>query len=250
MHATAPSASAAAPSAATSLPTSPTRRMVDAPTRLFHWLSVACLVGAYLTADGERWRLIHVVLGYTLAGLMAWRLVYGMLGPRQVRWSVLWGKLRLAPLWWQALRHGLRQGLGDGVGAKGPQPGGTAWGTWWRQGQNLALAASIAALLGVVLPLTFSGHASFNEWGGEWLGELHESIGEITWFLAWAHVGLVLALSLLRRKNLATPMWSGRQEGRGPDLAKRNHLWLAALMVLSVLGYWAWELLQAITRLA
>lgn len=248
MHATAPSASAASAATASALPKSATRRMVDAPTRLFHWLSVVCLVGAYVTADGERWRLIHVVLGYTLAGLMAWRLVYGILGPRQVRWSVLWGKLRLAPLWWQALRQGL--GLGKGLDDKGSQPAGTAWGTWWRQGQNLALAASIATLLGVVLPLTLSGYASFNEWGGDWLGELHESMGEFTWLLAWVHVGLVLAISLLRRKNLVAPMWSGHQEGRGPDLAKRNHLWLAAMMVLSVLGYWAWEVLQAITRLA
>ena len=176
-----------------------------------------------------------MVLGYSLAGLMAWRLVYGLLGPRQVRWSVLWGKLRLAPLWWQALL-GLWKGLGHG----GAPSASMAWGTWWRQGQNLALAASIAALLGVVLPLTFSGYASFNEWGGEWLGELHESMGEFTWFLAWAHVGLVLAISLLRR---------GRLEGRGPDLAKHNHRWLAALMVLSVLGYWIWEALQAWSRL-
>lgn len=240
MHATATSSPAGA-QPASAVPSSHSRRVVDAPTRLFHWLSVGCLVGAYLTADGERWRLIHVVLGYTLAGLMTWRGVYGLLGPRQVRWSMLWSKLRLAPLWWQALRQGLW--------GTGPQHTGTAWGTWWRQGQNLALAASIAGLLGVVLPLTLSGYASFNDWGGEWLGEVHESLGEFTWFLAWAHVGLVLAISLLRRKNLAAPMWSGRQEGRGPDLAKRNHRWLAALMLLSVLAYWVWEGMQAWSRL-
>jgi len=219
-----------------------TRRVVDAPTRWFHWLSVACLVGAYVTADGERWRLVHAVLGYTLAGLMAWRLVYGLLGPRQVRWSVLWGKLRLAPLWWQALR-----------GFFGRQTAGAAsptLSTWWRQGQNLALAASIAALLVVVLPLTLSGYATFNDWGGEWLGELHEAVGEFTWFLAWSHVALVLGISLLRRKNLVVPMWTGRQEGRGPDLAKYDHRWLAFLMAVGVLAYWAWEMVQAWQRLA
>ena len=241
MHAATTSSSSPASQAAAA-PSTHSRRVVDAPTRLFHWLSVACLVGAYVTADGERWRLLHVVLGYTLAALLAWRGLYGLLGPRQVRWSVLWGKLRLAPLWWQALRP---------FGGRAAGPGsGTPWGTWWRQGQNLALAVSIAALLGVIVPLTFSGYASFNEWGGEWLGEVHESIGEFTWFLAWAHVGLVLGISLLRRKNLVAPMWTGHQEGRGPDLARHNHRWLAALMVLAVLAYWCWEFLQAWVALA
>ena len=30
---------------------SPARRVIDAPTRMFHWLFAACFVGAYLTAN-------------------------------------------------------------------------------------------------------------------------------------------------------------------------------------------------------
>ncbi|MDP3835815.1 MAG: cytochrome b/b6 domain-containing protein, partial [Hydrogenophaga sp.] len=51
----------------------PTRLVIDAPTRMFHWLFALSFVGAYRTADGERWRLLHVTLGYTLAGLLAFR---------------------------------------------------------------------------------------------------------------------------------------------------------------------------------
>ena len=46
------------------------RLVVDAPTRMFHWLFALSFVGAYLTADGERWRALHVTLGYTFAGLL------------------------------------------------------------------------------------------------------------------------------------------------------------------------------------
>ena len=43
----------------------------DAPVRVFHWLMVLSFAGAYITAESERWRLVHVSLGYTLAGLVA-----------------------------------------------------------------------------------------------------------------------------------------------------------------------------------
>lgn len=41
----------------------PVRRITDAPTRMFHWLFALSFLGAYLTADGERWRMLHVTLG-------------------------------------------------------------------------------------------------------------------------------------------------------------------------------------------
>ena len=42
----------------------------DAPVRVFHWLLVLSFFGAYITAKSESWRLLHVTLGYTLAGLV------------------------------------------------------------------------------------------------------------------------------------------------------------------------------------
>ena len=67
--------------------------MVDAPTRVFHWLFALSFLGAYLTADGERFRLLHVTLGYTMAGLLVFRVLYGLLGPRQAGLALLWRKL-------------------------------------------------------------------------------------------------------------------------------------------------------------
>lgn len=127
--------------------TKPTRRVVDAPTRMFHWMFALCFVGAYLTADGERWRLLHVTLGYTLVGLFAFRMIYGLVGPRQARLSLLWRKLAGWPTWLQSMRSGTS-------------------GVNWRQGQNLLMALTVAAFLVIVLPVTLSGYAIYNEWGG------------------------------------------------------------------------------------
>lgn len=215
------------PSAQTATPT-PTRRVVDAPTRMFHWLFALCFVGAYLTADGERWRMLHVTLGYTLAGLLGFRVLYGLFGPKHARLSLMWRKLGSAPVWLRSL----------------PQARSFS-AINWRQGQSLLMALGVVALLLLVLPLTLSGYATYNDWGdvlgGDWLEDLHEFFGEAMLAVVLAHVALIAGLSLLRRKNQAQPMLSGWVECAGPDLAKKNHAWLAALLLIAVLAYWTWE---------
>lgn len=231
MNTTLPRPNSATNSAAPSRTSSPTRRVVDAPTRMFHWLFALCFVGAYLTADGERWRLIHVTLGYTLAGLLGFRVLYGLLGPRQARLSLLWRKLGGLPGWLRSFTPGNGLTGLDKVN--------------WRQGQNLAMATAVALLLILVLPLTLSGYATYNEWGGDWLEEVHELVGEFFLWTVLAHLGLLLALSLLRRQNQARPMLSGRVAGSGPDLARHNHAWLAGVLLVGAMAFWAWEWQQA-----
>src|SRR5687768_12397171 len=59
----------------------------DAPVRVFHWLMVLAFAGAYLTAESERWRLLHVTLGYTMMGLIGFRIVWGLIGTRYARFT-------------------------------------------------------------------------------------------------------------------------------------------------------------------
>lgn len=217
---------ATAPAAPVSVP--PTRRVIDAPTRVFHWLFALSFLGAYLSAEGERWRMLHVTLGYTMAGLLAFRVVYGLVGPRQVRLSALVSKLSGGGAWLRGVW-------------RAPTPGSVNW----RQGQNLLMALAVVALMGAVVPVTLTGYASFNEWGGDLLGELHETVGEAFLWLVLAHLGALAVFSLWRRTNLTTPMLTGRTPGRGPDLVKLNHAWLAVLLALAVVAYIAWEWRQA-----
>ena len=218
-------------------PAQATRRVVDAPTRMFHWLFALCFAGAYLTAEGERLRLVHVALGYSMAGLLVFRLLYGLFGPPQARLSALWNRFSIAPFWLRSVRTAL-QGRFQGQGQR-PQS------VNWRQGQNILMAAAILALLLLVLPLTLSGYATYNDWGGEWLEELHETVGNLFLLFVVSHLALIGGLSLLRSRNLATPMLTGRQPGCGPDLPRHNRGWLAALLLLAVLSYWGWEWQQA-----
>ena len=55
-------------------------RVWDAPTRVLHWLLALCFVGTFLSRDSERFRDIHILFGYTLLGLIGFRLLWGALG--------------------------------------------------------------------------------------------------------------------------------------------------------------------------
>ncbi len=213
--------------------TPPQRRVVDAPTRMFHWLFALSFAGAYLTAEGERWRALHVSLGYTLAGLLVWRVIYGLVGPRHARLSLLLRKLGGVTTWWNSLTQAVQRG--------------TLHDAPWRQGQNLAMALAIALLMAMAIPLTLSGYGTFNDWGdalgGDWLEDVHEFFGNAVLAVVLAHIGLVIGLSVWRRKNQARPMLTGRIDGPGPDLVKHNRAWLAALLLAGVLAFlgWRWQ---------
>jgi cytochrome b len=213
----------------------PQRRVIDAPTRVFHWLFALSFLGAYLTADGERWRALHVTLGYTLAGVLAFRVLYGLLGPRHAGMGLMLRKLASAPAWLRSAAQGLKMGTVPTIN--------------WRQGQNLLMALAVLALLVLVVPLTLSGYGTYNDWGnflgGDWLEDVHEFFGNAFLPVVLAHIGLIVAISLLRHRNQALPMLTGRMEGAGPDLVKPNHAWLAALLLASVLAFISWQWQQS-----
>src|SRR5574337_939589 len=59
----------------------------DLPVRIFHWLLALSFLGAYVTADAKSLRDVHVVLGYTVVVLIAFRLVWALIGSRYARLS-------------------------------------------------------------------------------------------------------------------------------------------------------------------
>jgi cytochrome b len=57
----------------------------DPLVRIFHWTLVLAFFTAYFTEDD--WQSIHVIAGYTVAGLVAFRVVWGFIGTRHARFS-------------------------------------------------------------------------------------------------------------------------------------------------------------------
>lgn len=196
----------------------------DAPVRVVHWLMVSCFAAAWLTAESERWRLVHVSAGYTMAALVAFRIVWGLIGTRHARFA----SFVRGPA---AVMAYLR-GLVGGHSAHSP-------------GHNPAGALAILALLGGSALLTASGWALYNEIGGSGLEhlleEVHEALANGLLALVAVHVAAVVLSSRLHRENLVRAMVDGRQTGTPRDAISRAWRPLAALIVAAVLGFWAWQ---------
>lgn len=63
-------------------------RIWDLPTRLFHWLLALCAVGLVITANvGGNAMVWHFRLGYAVATLLLFRLLWGLVGGRWSRFS-------------------------------------------------------------------------------------------------------------------------------------------------------------------
>lgn len=203
------------------------RKVTDAATRMFHWLFAFCFLGAYVTADSESFRLVHVTLGYTMAGLLVFRIIWGLIGPKQVRLSAMFRKLTGASAWFRAL-----------TAVRSPQ---ALWSLNWKQGQNILMGLAVVSLLLLVIPVTLTGYATYNEWGFRWLQKIHESVGEVYLYMVIVHLALIAMLSVLRQKNQAMPMITGKTTGIGPDLVQRDYVWVAVLLGVAVLVWWGWS---------
>ena len=77
-------------------------RVWDLPTRLFHWLLAACVVGAYVCIKvGGLWVDYHFLFGYAALSLILFRLIWGVVGPPRARFvnfvrgpATVWAYLR------------------------------------------------------------------------------------------------------------------------------------------------------------
>ena len=190
----------------------------DLPTRVFHWLLAASFLGAFVTAESERYRDIHVGLGYTVLGLVVFRFLWGLIGTRYARFS----SFPIAP---QRVLEYLKS-----LFTRTPQH---------HVGHNPAGSLAIYAILALAVLAGATGYAAYNEIGGEWLAELHEGAANAMLGLVAVHIGAVIVSSLIHRENLVAAMLNGYKNGRAGDGIRRKHWFVAAAVLLATLGFWA-----------
>jgi len=183
----------------------------DIPTRLFPWLLAGSFVGAFLTAESEYFRDLHVLFGYTLLGLIGFRLLWGIVGTRYARFT----SFALRPTQLTAYLKSLFR--------RPPQH---------YIGHNPAGSWVIVGLLVLGLLSGLTGYATYNELGGEWLEELHEGTANAMLALVGVHVLGVLVSSLLHHENLVRAMITGYKLGE-PGQGIGRMQWLLGAGLLS-----------------
>lgn len=189
----------------------------DLPTRAFHWLMAISFAGAYVTGDSEKWRDIHVLLGYTMLGLITFRLVWGLFGTRYARFrSFLYGPATVLGYLKSLLTTRPQHYLGH-------NPAGS-WAIW------------MILLLGVLSGV--SGYVAYAGVGGDVFVEVHEAAANAMLAVIGVHVTGVLVSSLLHHENLVRSMITGYKNGEPAEGIRRAHWVLGAGVVAAVLGYW------------
>lgn len=190
----------------------------DVPTRVFHWLLVVSFAGAFLTAESERYRDIHVMLGYTLLGLIAFRLLWGFVGSRYAQFrSFLFKPGEIAAYVASMLKAKPAHYVGH----------------------NPAGSVAVFALLALGLASGISGAILFQDIGGDALEELHEMAAFTMLTVVALHVAGVLASSLMHRENLVRSMITGFKSAEPNSGIRRAHAWLGVIMVAVVVAFWA-----------
>jgi len=191
----------------------------DLPTRLFHWLLAASFAGAWITGDSERWRDLHLMLGYSVAGLIVFRILWGFVGSRYARFrSFLFRPSELAAYLRSLVARSPRHYLGH----------------------NPAGSVAIFLLLALGLVTALSGWATYQELGGDWLEELHEGAAVAMLAVVGVHIAGVLVSSLLHRENLVRSMITGRKLGEPDQGIARRYGVVAALLLALGTAFWAW----------
>ncbi len=181
----------------------PQIRIWDWTIRLFHWLAVL-LVGAMWWTAEQGLMDWHRRLGLTLLGLLVYRIIWGLIGPRTARFS----HMLFRPAALAAYVRDLRQG--------------THRPTF---GHNPAGTLSVFALLLALLTQVGSGLFSVDTVGlesgplarfvsfetGRLFAEMHEISFLILRILILVHILAVAVYLLVLRDNILRPMITGNR---------------------------------------
>lgn len=187
------------------VPPAPTQavKVWDLPTRLFHWLLAAAVVGMVVTGKvGGNWIDWHMRLGLAIGALLVFRLLWGFVGGRWSRFA----RFAYAPAaLWRYLRGQPRAGDHFDVGHS---PLGSL--------SVFALLAVLSAQVatGLVADDEIATTGPLNRFVSGATASLatgwHKGWGEwLIYGLVGLHVAAIGWYLLGRRRNLVGPMWHG-----------------------------------------
>ena len=165
----------------------------DLPLRLWHWaLAIAVLVAWITPNSHDR---LHRLAGYSVIGLLVFRLIWGFAGTRYSRFRMLGVRLRAAPRYIWNLRRGI---TGRYIGLN---PAGTV--------MLLAMLVLLA-----VSAITGAMQVTVSFFGVWWVEDTHAYASDAVMILVLLHVAGVVAMGWLQRQSLVRAMFTGRKRIR------------------------------------
>ncbi len=166
----------------------------DFPLRVWHWSLAAFVLVACVTPN--TFDRLHRLAGYAVIGLLAFRLIWGLIGSRHSLFARISLKLRAAP---QYIVGMLRGETGRYLGL------------------NPAGAAMLVVMLALLIVSTISGvmQVSVRFFGVGWIEQAHALSSNAIIALIAVHVLGTVWMSVLQRENLMRAMVTGRKRVPG-----------------------------------
>lgn len=202
-------------------------RVWDVPVRVSHWLLAGSFAVAYVVAESERLRNVHVIFGYTTVGLIVFRIIWGFVGSRFAQF--------------RSFAFGPAAAIGylRSLATKQPQH---------FVGHNPAGSYAIYAILLMGLATGVTGYMTLNEFGGGAAEDLHELCANIWLGVVVVHIAGVAVGSWMHRENLVRAMITGYKKGvqgqaGGDDTAVAANRAIGIALAAGVAAFWIWGLL-------
>jgi cytochrome b len=205
----------------------PKQRIWDLPIRLFHW-TLAALIGLSWWSAEEHKDALHLWSGMAILTLLLFRILWGFFGSSTARFSSF---VRGPASVFAYLR-----------------------GQWRGIGHTPLGALSVLALLLVLALQVGLGLVAQDEDGlmagplanlvglstSEAATELHESLFNILLALIALHIAAIAYYRLFRRKDLVTPMITGRGHTDTDDGMRPGKWWAALLCLVAAIALTRW----------
>lgn len=170
-------------------------RVWDPLVRFFHWSLVASFAIAWLSA--EEFDTLHEQAGYVAAGLIVFRLIWGLVGPRYARFAEFLKGPGTVISYFRAMVAGTEPRY------LGHNPAGAV--------MIVVLLLGMAATAWTGWLMTLPQYARV-----EWVKESHEVLASGMLVLVALHVTGVFLASWRHGENLARAMITGRKRPAGP----------------------------------
>ena len=187
----------------------------DSPVFVSHWLTAISFCGAVLTQDGERFRQVHVTMGYTMLGVVAFRIIWGFIGSKYARFSTMTSRFTKVREHIQMLFCDKNQAI--------------------RGLQAIGFSAAYLLIIFILL-VSITGYLTFNEIGPEIVSDIHEFVANLLIGLVIIHVGAILLTTLYQyfQKNTID------NAGRVVVLANkvRPYKFVAMMVLCLVIYFW------------
>jgi cytochrome b len=220
-----------------------TNRLVwDLPLRLFHWLFALSIFASWGTAQlGFKWMQWHIWLGYWVIGLVAFRLIWGFVGPKHARFS----NFLKGP---SAIFRYVRGFAGVGAPLRSV-------------GHNPLGGLMVILMLLLVAFQEYTGLFATDDiaWAGPYNGaisgsvastltSLHHVISNCILAAIGLHLTAIAYYAFVKGENLVPAMLTGRKRAEavpaGEAIAS-SELWKASIVIAASAGVVLWVVLGA-----